>query len=298
MALMHRKDLPWPGECRIPGFDLPAFEFDVTNTVHHPTLAVRWAGRELLTDERIVETTRYPFAIIGFAVQGSHTIATKDETWTVEAGMAFWVKDFEDAVRKAVPGTSPIALLVMLVGDELDQWWSENLHTPVGCVRLANPHLVESILMDIMEEGRFDTEFKEENCVALSKVLMRRIGNELKLSKENGQTAKATYRRCRQYICAHYATIRSLAQVAEACGISIPYLCRLFENHAETSPYELLTQLRMKKAAMMLASTRMPVAAVAQQVGYRNIPQFSRMFKAAFGVPPSRYGYGPTPGRT
>jgi len=291
MNEMHRKDLPWPGECRVPGFDLPGFEFDVTNVLQHPTLAVRWAGRELLADDRIAETINYPYAIVGFCVQGSHTIYSGYDQWIVEPGMAFWIKDYHDAVRASVPGTFPIALLVMLVGDELDQWWSENLRSPVGCVQLANPHIIESVMMDIMEEGRFDSEYKEENCIALAKVLLRRIGCALNLSKEESQTAKSTYRRCRQYISAHYSTIRSLAQVAEACGISIPYLCRLFENYAETSPYELLTQLRLKKAAMMLASTRMPVATIANQVGYKNIPQFSRMFKAMFGVPPSQYAH-------
>lgn len=291
MDTMHRKDLPWPGECRVEGFDLPGFEFDVTDTVQHPTLAVRWAGRELLGDDRVAETMNYPYAIVGFGVQGSHIIEADKRKITVEAGMAFWIKDFHDAVRASVPQTYPISLLVMLVGDELDKWWSENLRTPVGNVQLSNPHLIESVMMDIMEEGRYDTIYKEENCVALAKVLLRRVGNELNMSNEDSQTAKATYRRCRHYINAHFSTIRSLAQVAEACGISIPYLCRLFENYADTSPYELLTQLRLRKAAMMLSTTRLPVATVAQQVGYRNIPQFSRMFKVAFGVPPSQYAH-------
>lgn len=291
MSLMHRHDFPWPGEHRLPGFDLPGFEFDVTNTLRHPSLAVRWAGRELLDDERIAETVDYPFAIVGYALQGLHTIHYEYQKLKVEPGMVFWIKNFEDAVRTSVPGTFPVSLLVMLVGDDIDRWWSQCFDSPVGCAQLPHPHAIESVMMDIMEEGRFDSPHKEENCAALAKVLLRRIGDAIKMKREDKQAAKATYRRCRQYICAHFSSVRSLAQVAEACDVSVPYICRLFEVYGETSPYGLLTKLRMSRAAMMLATTQMHVSKIAHQVGYRNIPQFSRMFKAIYGVPPSRFAH-------
>jgi AraC-like DNA-binding protein len=291
MSLMHRKDPPWPGEYNIEGFPLSGFEFDVTDARTHPHLAIRWAGRELLADNRVVETVKYPYAIIGFSVQGEHILKSPGQEHRIGAGMAFWIRDLCDTTRISIAETYPISYLVMLFGNDLPEVWAQHLATPAGAIHLNHPHLVESVMMDIMEEGRFDSPHKEQNCLNLAQVLVSRIGNAIVLRAEEGQTAKTTYRRCRQYIASHFATIRSLTQVAEACGISIPYLCRLFENYADTSPYELLTQLRLRKAAMMLATTRLPVANIAQAVGYRNIPQFSRMFKSAFGVPPSRYSH-------
>jgi len=291
---MHDRDVPWPGEFRIDGFDLPGFEFDVRDTVHDPSVAVRWAGRELLQDGRIIATSHYPFYLIGFCIQGEHTIQEGGRTIKVEPGMAFWIRANSDTVRASVPKTYPINLLVMALGDELDIWWDQHISSVIGCVSFSSPHLAEAIMMDIMDEGRFETEYKELNCSLLIRALLNRIAYERKIAAEESPTAKATYRRCRRYILAHYATIRSLAQVAEACEISIPYLCRLFENYAPTSPYELLAQMRIKKAAMMLATTQLPVSQVAQSVGYRDIPHFSRLFKATFGVPPSQYRFKPT----
>lgn len=289
---MHDRDFPWPGEFRIEGFDLPGFDFDVTDAIHHPRMAVRWAGRELLQDGRIIAHSHYPYYLIGLCIQGEHTITEGERTFKIEPGMAFWIRANSETVRKSVPNTYPINLLIMAMGDELDSWWDQHMPETVGSIRFANPHLVESILMDIMDEGRFETECKEQNCVLFARALLNRIAHERKIAAEESPTAKATYRRCRRYICAHYSTIRSLTQVAEACDISIPYLCRLFENYATTSPYELLAQMRMKRAAMILATTQLPVTIVAKSVGYRDIPHFSRLFKAAFGVPPSQYRFG------
>ena len=295
---MTRREPPWPGEVSVDGFDVSTFEFDVTEARTHPTLAVRWACRELLVEGSTAETSNYPFSIIGFAVQGEHMLHCDGMDLKIEAGMAFWFQGFHDAVRASIAGSRSVNLLLMVFGDCVPELFARQLRAPVGVARLIHPHLVESVMMDIMEEGRYDNRNKERNCMLLAEVLIARISADMVLTEEEGQTARATYRRCRQYMASNFSTIRTLAQVAENCGVSVPYLCRLFENFAESSPYEFLTQLRLKRAARMLATTRMPVAAVAPAVGYRNIPQFSRMFKATFGVPPSKYSVAAAPGPT
>lgn len=290
---MHERDAPWPGEFEIEGFDLTGFDFDVTDTLVHPQIAVRWAGRELLADGRTINAADYPFYVVGFCINGEQILKDGNDQVAIESGMVFWVRANCNALRMAVPNTHPVSLLVMALGEELEAWWESNLNRDFGSIRIANPHLVESIMMALMDEGRFETPFKEENCVLFLRALLNRIAYEQGIATEDSPTAKATYRRCRRYICAHYSTIRSLAQVAEACEISIPYLCRLFENYATTSPYELLAHMRLRKAAMMLATTKMPVSSVARAVGYRDIPHFSRLFKSTFGVPPSQYRFTP-----
>lgn len=50
-----------------------------------------------------------------------------------------------------------------------------------------------------------------------------------------------------------------------------------------------LREIRMKKAAELLASTRLSVAEVAEQVGYMNQSKFASVFKKQFGLPPLEY---------
>mgnify|MGYP004547585261 CR=1 FL=1 len=45
----------------------------------------------------------------------------------------------------------------------------------------------------------------------------------------------------------------------------------------------------MKKAAELLIATRLPVAKVAEQVGYVNQSKFAAVFKKQFGLSPLEY---------
>lgn len=50
-----------------------------------------------------------------------------------------------------------------------------------------------------------------------------------------------------------------------------------------------LREVRMKKAAELLATTRLSVAEVAEQVGYMNQSKFASVFKKQFGLSPLEY---------
>lgn len=50
-----------------------------------------------------------------------------------------------------------------------------------------------------------------------------------------------------------------------------------------------LREVRMKKAAELLIATRLPVAEVAEQVGYVNQSKFAAVFKKQFGLSPLEY---------
>lgn len=50
-----------------------------------------------------------------------------------------------------------------------------------------------------------------------------------------------------------------------------------------------LRELRMKTAAELLASTRLSISEIAEQVGYLNQSKFATVFKKQFGLPPLEY---------
>ncbi|NQZ70101.1 MAG: helix-turn-helix transcriptional regulator [Lentisphaeria bacterium] len=52
---------------------------------------------------------------------------------------------------------------------------------------------------------------------------------------------------------------------------------------------EYVKQLRLNKAKILLATTSLYVAEVADKVGFSNQFHFSRQFKKMFGVSPSDY---------
>ena len=78
----------------------------------------------------------------------------------------------------------------------------------------------------------------------------------------------------------------SLASVARSIATSRRQLQRVFAEQG-TSFRKELQRARMAHAALLLRQERLPVAAVARAVGYRQAAQFSKAFRRHHGHPPS-----------
>ena len=81
----------------------------------------------------------------------------------------------------------------------------------------------------------------------------------------------------------------SLQSVADAVGISVRHLSRLFAQH-DTSVAELIIQKRLSRARDELSDPRFAeqtISATAYRWGFASHAHFSRAFKAAFDVTPT-----------
>lgn len=77
--------------------------------------------------------------------------------------------------------------------------------------------------------------------------------------------------------------------LAAACHMSRATFARLFARLCGMAPAEMLTRLRMARAARTLAQGERAVGDVALEVGYQSEAAFNRMFKRHFGVGPGAY---------
>ena len=79
----------------------------------------------------------------------------------------------------------------------------------------------------------------------------------------------------------------TVSDIAGACFISEIYLRKLFEKELATTPYKKLTEIRMKKASLMIMEKR-PITEIAEEVGYYDVFSFSRAYKRFYGNSPSK----------
>lgn len=77
--------------------------------------------------------------------------------------------------------------------------------------------------------------------------------------------------------------------VAEAIGMSAPYLNRLFKRHAGMSVKEFLVRCKLERAKSLLAESSMTITQVALALEYADVYVFSKLFRKYFGQPPSHY---------
>ena len=76
-------------------------------------------------------------------------------------------------------------------------------------------------------------------------------------------------------------------RLADRLGVSSRQLQRHFRAYYDTTPHAWLKERRLAEARRRLSHAR-SVKEVAVELGYPAAPQFSRDFKARFGITPSR----------
>jgi AraC family transcriptional activator of mtrCDE len=80
----------------------------------------------------------------------------------------------------------------------------------------------------------------------------------------------------------------TLEELAETSHMSRATFARLFKQAANATPADVLTQLRMARAARLLDDGRQ-AGAVGEAVGYQSEAAFNRAFKRQYGVGPGAY---------
>lgn len=91
---------------------------------------------------------------------------------------------------------------------------------------------------------------------------------------------------CLTHDLKHAHTVRELAAHV---SLSPSRFAHLFKQQVGDSVVETLLKLRLRYASRLLEHTDLPIAEVAEQVGFRSPFYFSKQFKISFGVSPSRY---------
>lgn len=79
------------------------------------------------------------------------------------------------------------------------------------------------------------------------------------------------------------------SELASALGYSRSALYRKLAEIGEDTPAAILTRMRLDRAAQLLEDNAGSVSRIALQCGFRSASYFSRVFKEAKGVPPSRF---------
>lgn len=96
-------------------------------------------------------------------------------------------------------------------------------------------------------------------------------------------------REAMQFMEQRFADKLTLQDVADQCYISQWHLSKLLNRHMEKSFYDLLNEIRIKKAQQLLTDPRLKIGDIGERVGYCDPGHFARTFKKITGM--SAYEY-------
>jgi AraC family transcriptional regulator len=82
---------------------------------------------------------------------------------------------------------------------------------------------------------------------------------------------------------------RTLADLAHIAGLSRYHFLRTFKCVTGSTPHQWLLRARLRDAAQRLVTSSTSVTDIALDVGFEDLSNFIRSFRAEFGVSPRRY---------
>lgn len=91
------------------------------------------------------------------------------------------------------------------------------------------------------------------------------------------------------YLDSHFYEDISLARLAEQFHFSPQYISKKFKETYHKTLITYLTDLKMERAKALLSGTVLPVAEIANQLGYEDENYFSKVFKKHVGMSPFPY---------
>lgn len=92
-----------------------------------------------------------------------------------------------------------------------------------------------------------------------------------------------------QYIEEHFDEELSTAQIARSATLSESECLRCFRDMIGTTPIQYLRQLRIQKAAELLAKTDRRIADIGALCGFQEMSYFAKIFREMKGRTPSEY---------
>ncbi|TXI02099.1 MAG: GlxA family transcriptional regulator [Rhizobium sp.] len=136
---------------------------------------------------------------------------------------------------------------------------------------------------------------------AAGQELANEVAQHLLLEKRQGSTRQQTFEvkdqaatirdpvaRARQIMASTIDEPRSCAKIAEMVGVSERHLQRLFQQQFGSGMAQIYHMLRMERAHQLIQLTDLTITEVAVACGFASLEVFSRSYKKAFTVAPSR----------
>lgn len=92
-----------------------------------------------------------------------------------------------------------------------------------------------------------------------------------------------------EFIKINYEKDISIKDIAKHLNINEKYLCTIFKNSINASPYHFLLETRFERAIELMKDKQLTISDISRSVGYKDILLFSKMFKRYKGLSPREY---------
>jgi len=258
-------------------------------TTSNSSLAIVGAGREECASNYQINRAGFSYFAVEYISSGRWELSSGNKTWELGPGSVFAYSPETSYQLRPLDKHHLIKFFVDFKGVDARQKIEEaNLDWGVPA-QLLNTRWIHDIFDQILALSSSPKHFAISAGKLLTELMFMRIKEDRLNAKGEKSQSHVTYMRCRRFILKNYASIVKIEEVARSCHIDPTYLSRLFKKFAEESPSQLVTRLKMTRAAEILLTQNTTVKDTAAQVSYDDPYHFSRVFKSHHGLSPKHF---------
>lgn len=109
------------------------------------------------------------------------------------------------------------------------------------------------------------------------------------VQQHRGSTPPAWLRRARERLREEPENIASITNLAEQSGVHPSHFAAVFRTWYRESPGQFLRRIRLESATVLLQTTDLPLAEIADRAGYCDQSHFTNDYKRRCGITPGSY---------
>jgi len=256
----------------------------------NPTeLNVVCGGLEKCSKDYRIDRNHFRYYGIEYIVSGSCKITLQNQKFELNSGCVF---SYGPHLHHKIEHTGDehlIKYFIDLSGNNVPDLLWESFLKDNRPWKLNNIKWVSDTFQQLIDCGKMGENPGRSLCNSLAKYLIKRIEVEKITTKQTNSPSKSTYEKTRKYIEEHYLTIKRVSEVAEACHLSLPHLCRLYKRFSNEAPTQVLIRMKLEKSIELISRGDYLIKEIADYVGFEDPFYFSHRFKQHFGVSPSNY---------
>lgn len=153
--------------------------------------------------------------------------------------------------------------------------------------------IIERLTLEMAEQGPDYDLILQSSMIQYLVLISRAARQALSVTplRQYAGRAKRLFRleTARQYLQQNYQQELTNDDIASQAHLSPFHFARLFKEAFGIAPHQYQLQLRIEEAKRLLVMTDMPIAQIAERLGYSSPEYFSRVFSSKVGVPPRSF---------
>lgn len=244
-------------------------------------------GCEWCSPEFLIEREQFPYLAFEFIWSGKGRVRLGRDWHELGPGIAYFFDPTVPHVIRSDASEPLVKYFFNFAGVRAIALFAELKLRPGSLFRVAEPARIAELLDEAIDHALEDSPLGLRATGAVLEHALVLCSAGRRPLQAGSDPAHVTYLRCRNFILRQYPALISVIQAARACGVTSPYLTRLFQRFDRETPYDCLRRLKLNEALFKLRQPHSQAKVVAAELGFKSAAHFSRAFKNFHGMTPA-----------